>query len=211
MKEAKERCAEWPDVKVETFACFAMFAYTSDYISVYDEPEEAELEKCRDKTSQSQVIDDEFYSPYHHSNKKKRSQHIPNTKFFTDCPDIICKHDLSGWPTGVPVGSNTLTVHARMYVFGDYHGIDELSKLALRKLHRMLMFFTVTEDTLITLGCLVRYCYKNTRATKDESLRVMVSTYCAKAFMSHKKAAEVDSLMRTVPEFAADVFQKIQA
>ncbi|KIH92096.1 hypothetical protein SPBR_09139 [Sporothrix brasiliensis 5110] len=196
MQEAASKCVVWPDVSKETFGRFAMFLYTGDYNGV---------EKLPSLTEKSK---DGMCSTTRNAKDRGTTTTSQTGRFMTECPDPLCSHDDVAWPDNRTL--NILMVHAHMYVLADYHHIESLKAAALRKLHRLLVWYTVTEDSLEQIVCLVQFTYENTLPCKRDSLRSMVSEYCASALIRFRVVPEVESLMRRLPDFAADMFQKLK-
>lgn len=214
MKEAATRSVEWIETDVATFGRFAQFAYTGNYDGL-EQPEQAILDKQREKAP-------DWSGSLGTSKKKKKLQQLSFFKenpgsesaqhqFETMCPDHLCKHDAVRWDKeqGVVAETEMLLTHIRMYVLADYHDIVPLRALTLRKLHRILIQFPVNDDSVASIIELVQFSYENTRTSQGEALRDLVSTYGACTLFHFEDNDAVDLLIRSVPDFAGDLFQKI--
>ena len=69
--------------------------------------------------------------------------------------------------------------HARLYLLGDEHLIDDLAFLALGKLHETLVGFTLHSGRFEDVTRLVRYVYDNAPQSPSDPLRVLVTEYIA--------------------------------
>lgn len=219
MIEATNQKVEWPDTDEATFARFAQYAYTGKYDGV---------EKIKQEIVQKQLEDEtrRWGRLWGTSKKKKKLQDM---KFFRDvvvsypyaaavqrmfenrCPDFQCCHDGVSWceSKDPAMYMEMLMAHAQVYVFADYHGIDKLQSLALRQMHRLLVQFPVTYETVGSILELVQYTYENTRPNKNESLRCMVSAYGACTLYHFLCDKNVETLMKSLPEFEKDLFSMV--
>jgi hypothetical protein len=68
--------------------------------------------------------------------------------------------------------------HTRLYVLANKYGIENLTLLALQKLHMTLVLFRLYESRISGILKLVRYTYLNTARTKDP-LRALITEYIA--------------------------------
>ncbi|KAF2092510.1 hypothetical protein NA57DRAFT_82226 [Rhizodiscina lignyota] len=99
--------------------------------------------------------------------------------------------------------------HARLYVLGNKYGIDNLSSMALHKLHKTLGLFDLFEARIPDVIELVRYIYENTLDSDDE-LRVLVMDYITSEIDSIGRHAEFRSLLKEGGDFVVDFWDKIQ-
>lgn len=234
MQEAIDQRVEWGETDEMTFVLFSQFAYTGNY----DGQEQRPSQPLRDERQASPFVYTGTYdgqgeqeAEYDNwgvklaSSKKKkkgsRSFGVPispvaepssgalstvlPSRFKDQCPDALCDHDAVSWSDGREV----LLIHARMYTFADYHGITKLQTLALRKLHRILMQFELSDESIRSIVELVRHTYEHTRADPDDRLRSMISMYGACKLLEFRGNKDFDFLLRTVGEFSGDLFQKI--
>lgn len=130
---------------------------------------------------------------------------VLSKRFKDQCPDVLCDHGTVCWPDGPEV----LLVHARMYTFADYHGITQLQTLVLRKLHRILVQFKLSHESIGSIAALVRHTYQHTRPDSNDRLRSMISLYGACNLLEFRENEDFDLLLRTVGDFSGDLFQKI--
>jgi heat shock protein HslJ len=77
-----------------------------------------------------------------------------------------------------------LTEHARVYVMADKYLVPSLKCMAMHKLHRDLVAYSVSASGAGEVADLLRYTYANTSGTDDElgtdnELRDLVATYAA--------------------------------
>lgn len=93
--------------------------------------------------------------------------------------------------------TRVLGVHAKMYVFADYHGIDPLKDLSFQYLHHLLESFVLNRETRGDFVKLVEYTMDNTVDLDDsqDRLRDLVITYAACHFEILIENKDFQSLM----------------
>ena len=234
MKEATEKRVEWSETDELTFVLFSQFAYTGNYKG-HERPTAAE-EKEKKLPERSLDLDLIWERP--RKAKKLRRwtmtispgpdvpeepEPLPEAaaEFALEVPEpeaepvyeiksepsfTLASNSASEWLYGTEI----FLVHARVYVFADYHGITALQTLALRKLHEALYKSDANKDNADTIVTLARYTYENTRPDRNDQLRTMISMYVASNYRQLQESYGIDLLVRTVGDFAGDLFQKLR-
>ena len=98
--------------------------------------------------------------------------------------------------------------HARLYVLGNKYGIDNLTSLALCKLHQTLKLFHLYQQQRINdVIELVRYTYENTLRSANDALRMLVTEYIVAEIDTIGKSAAFKLLLEEGGEFVVDFWE----
>lgn len=93
--------------------------------------------------------------------------------------------------------------HVRLYELAEKYDIDSLRRLSLHRLRRTLMEFTVFDENVPDLICLVEEIYEYT--VQGSSARVMISEYVS-FFIEHiRDRRDFRDLLKHVNDFAHDL------
>ncbi|KAI0158109.1 hypothetical protein GGR57DRAFT_35714 [Xylariaceae sp. FL1272] len=100
--------------------------------------------------------------------------------------------------------------HARVYVLADYHRIDKLKLLSLKKLHQCLVDFETTSAGAETIASLAAYCHENTpdKHPKDE-LRELLCLYLACKIEQMWDNASFREALEVSRDLARDVIEQM--
>lgn len=101
--------------------------------------------------------------------------------------------------------------HARLYVFADKWGIEDLKTLSLHKLHKTLVTFTPYSARLGDVAELVRYTYEHTPDFSHEidDLRSLVMDYLTCEVTNLIHSPKFDQLLEQGGPFARDLVHMI--
>lgn len=101
--------------------------------------------------------------------------------------------------------------HAQIYVFADYHGIDRLQTLGLRKLQQTLVQFTLYDEGSREITQLVRYSFNNTVEEEGNAnaLRSLICLYTACKVEILWKSKEFQGLFESVNDFSKSLMSTI--
>lgn len=197
MKEATDRCAIWKDVDEATFERFSEFAYTGNYMG-------AEPQKRAQELVHSTVdapIEPRYHSPLYSPVGNKKEQLWTEFRSLYPSPRIQAP-SFQNFPEDDC--TEVFLSHARMYVFADYHGIDELRILALRKLRQTLMRFILYEEACYDIPPLVEYSFDNTveEGENVDALRNLLRHYAACVVETLWENPDFQNLIESVPDFS---------
>jgi hypothetical protein len=168
-------------VDEETFTSFMRYAYSGDYEDPKpdsDTPAAGWTEQRRLAARQRRKdIHRYFYRYYTQAHKKGKD--TPGTEhLWARFKAVANRFDRCGYYTdeeGFPDGA-PFVAHAKLFVFADYYGIEDLLELALNNLGAMLLELSL--HTLLDKGVpLLRYCYDTPEI--PEKLRAFVVLYAA--------------------------------
>ncbi|KAG5979967.1 hypothetical protein E4U55_004526 [Claviceps digitariae] len=98
--------------------------------------------------------------------------------------------------------SEFFIAHAKVYIFADYYGPENLADLAMQKLHQALCGFRLSRERFNDVLALVRFCYD--RPAPDK-LKKLVVSYIAGIVDTEIAAACLKEILKEKGEFAADV------
>ena len=98
--------------------------------------------------------------------------------------------------------------HAQLYVIGDKYDIEDLSSLALYRLHKTLSVFSLYDNRIEDVLQLVRYAYQNTR--QEDRLRGLVTKYITTEVDTIGKSPAFHSLLEEGGEFVGDFWRLTQ-
>ncbi|KAG5985330.1 hypothetical protein E4U54_006042 [Claviceps lovelessii] len=98
--------------------------------------------------------------------------------------------------------SEYFIAHAKVFVFADYYGVEDLMDLAMQKLHGALCGFRLSRERLDDVLALVRFCYE--RPAPDK-LKRMVASYAAGVVDSAVPTDCFKAVLKDMEDFAADV------
>lgn len=101
--------------------------------------------------------------------------------------------------------------HARIYIFADRYSIEALKQLTLRRLHQTLVKFTLYEERIPDITCLLSFSYNNTpdRTGTVDELRLLVVKYIS----CHIKRIHSDTsfvhMMKAEGPLSIDLLQEL--
>jgi len=236
MREAQTNSVEWDDIEVEDFIRFCQFAYTSDYRA--PEPGvEMSKKPSQEKTEPEPPLPSALQDPAvgtwddpWGSSKKKKTKPLPDSterahskmsklrkafesKIYYDnrtweSPETIYQlaANAAPWQDFTPV----FLGHARQYILGDKYGIDNLTTLALHKLHKTLIMFHLCDSRIGDILQLIRYTFQNTRESSKDPLRTLVTNYVVTEIDVIGKSADFQCLLEEGGEFVAEFWKFTQ-
>ena len=207
MKEAIDQCAIWEETSEDTFVRFSQFVYTGNYDGVKPRKRDPELvTSVVNKPSRPVDMSQRPRRPLPpplvpppDKDKKARLCRRFQSLYPEPVPELeFCKNEPGGDYTDVFLS------HAQMYVFADYHGIDALQTLALRKLRQELTNFSLFNEGSRDITQLVRYSFENTVEEGDNSdaLRGLICHYAACQVEILWKSKEFQGLLDSVNDFS---------
>ncbi|KAG6034626.1 hypothetical protein E4U41_006472 [Claviceps citrina] len=199
--EARQGYAVLEDDDVGTVTAFAKFLYTGDYDLPAPGTASASTSTGR--------------APAAHKSKTPNDdaeEWCPpsNAHWYSFTDDVAYAYRGSGPPTDVPTlnkeGLHTdyadfFIAHAKIFVFADCYGADDLADLAMHKLHRALCGFRLSRARLQDVVALVRFCY----GRGPDALRDLVASYAAGIVGSTMPPDCARELLGAEREFAADM------
>ena len=107
--------------------------------------------------------------------------------------------------------SDIFLCHAKLYVFADRYDIAKLRRIALSKLHKVLLKFTLYSQRARDVALLLEYAYRNTasRKSKVDDLRELIVQYAA----YHIEKLMPDEVFKTIlqaeNDFSLDLIGEI--
>lgn len=107
--------------------------------------------------------------------------------------------------------TETFLSHARIYVFADKYSISNLRQLALRRLHETLTVFTLYEERISDITCLLSFSYDNTpdrNESVDELRRLVVKFVCCHISRVHRDTRLVD-MLKAQGSFSVDLLREL--
>ena len=214
-KEAINRIVVWDETDEETFIRFSQFVYTGSY-------DEAEFQERKvDEAIPNHELSDldsvnELQAQPVIKRKPKKSLETADLESkraqlwytFTTLyapPSFKSQCYVNGPNDDY---SNVFLCHARIYVFADYHGIDDLQTLSLLNLRRALTRFVLHADGCGDIIQLVQYCYENTieKGSPGDALQSLICFYAACKMEDLWKDAVFQDLTISLPEFSRGLF-----
>lgn len=205
MEEAAHRRVVFEDLDDDTLVRFFQFAYTGDYTTpqfsldpdIVSSPisqggsSDSMTEKARnaDKRSPESDSTEDSEGKMKKSKKRKGQSTSRVLRRMLDAKDydIETAHGISSARCKTRPNSSAqedytpvLLGHARLYVFGEKWGVENLKTLALRKLHDTLSTFTLFEARRRDIVELLRFSYSDENTPDREvidELRSLVMLY----------------------------------
>lgn len=101
--------------------------------------------------------------------------------------------------------------HARMYTLADKYSVGSLRQLALQRLHETLVRFTLYDERIPDIICLLSFSYDNTPdriGSVDELCQLVVKFVCCHIARIHSDARFVD-MMKAQGPLSVDVLQEL--
>lgn len=226
MSEAKTGEMDLDDVSEDTFTRFSQFAYTGDYetpssvsapiddssgsgsaasspVSAVAEPGEEVTERTEDPYWTSILRREGRRDP---PKPPTLRQEFDDKVYSIELVDAArseakTRCEIRGNQEGEDY-TPVFLGHAHLYVFADKWGIESLKALALHKLHRTLVEFTLSGDRCGDIAELVNFSYSNDNTPDLENsidaLRALVTQYVM---------CELGSLLK-VPDFISSQEQQ---
>jgi len=195
MAEASEGKADFKDVREDTFARFCQFAYTGNYATPsfvqrpdVELPDNLSSLAISQQVSTSDRDDSRLIEPTpepepefteHSGSKPKKAKKPSKSRLLRQSLDdklynIGKIHEVSAARCEVRQNSSPTedytTVflgHAELYVFAEKWGIESLKPLALHKLHKTMLSFTLYAARQLDIVQLPRYAYYSDENTPD--------------------------------------------
>ena len=226
LKEANERQVVWKDVEVDTFLHFCQFIYTGDYIAIRppDENEGSEpvnLEDIQESIDRDLTLKDQTdgesdiksaWSGLNPHYDWSNSKWCDLWDKFKDLRPQVKQGLNLRKNSNELTSSAALHPHARIYIFADCYGIQDLQDRALNKLHDALSIYELGPLIFTDkLAALVRYVYANTVADdiSQNKLREMVVIFLGR----HVRLLWKDLLFRDLidedGEFCRDLMKLV--
>lgn len=237
MKEAQAGKTTWEDLDEGTFARFAQFVYTGDYppapweVVVVEPPEpeppvrDEENEFASSAEPPNWPADPvempwgfEISNKVSTKGKKGKRGYEPRSTFhqrvyplpnFSKNMTDLCKPrpNESANENYTPV----FLGHARLYVFAEKYGIEELKALTLHKLHSSLCVFSLYQERYKDVLELLKYTYDNTPSRSPlDGLRELVSQYISCEGKQVTTSEQCLSLVEEGGPLARDLFLMMQ-
>jgi hypothetical protein len=220
LKEAKEQCAIWDEVAEDTFVRFSQFAYTGDYEAPVPMSHKQSLQTLHPGSSR-----DSTRSTSNSTGRKLGRKESSSWRRFRDLysgprdewylsenSSDTYTHDSSA-ATAVAEDTHvdTLLFHVKMYVFSDYHDIQPLLDLSLRKLHQGLISMSPDADSLEDTVRLLRYAFENTvdRDGHADQLRSLLTLYAACKARMLWRCPSFEQLVRENGDFMTAFISKL--
>lgn len=241
MQETLDGRATFEDLDDNTFVRFCQFAYTGDYTTpgfisdpnVVFPPSVAP--SLHDSASDRESMDEIHEAVVEHppqlaegitldwefkpTKPKKQSKSRLLRQSFDD-KDYDIETPVRIWSARCEVRPNSSVVedytpvllgHARLYIFGEKWGIENLKVLALHKLHKTLTKFTLFESRRRDIVELLRCVYSNEntpdRGEVVDELRSLVMLYVCCEAESLTQCSEFMALIGEGGELAEDFVQ----
>lgn len=206
LKEAQEHCVNWEYEEVDTFLRFGQFVYTGQYKSADPEPRQvygnAPPFVKPDNVNWDEIIIADETKP---QKKLEPSTELHLWPRFTKLyPSTFGVNESNpNESKGTYDLTEVFLSHAKVYVFADYHGIEELQILALQNLRKVLSRFWLTEDGLHDITQLARYCFEHTTDQNGvgDRLAELVGLYAASHLKHLWRYEEFRSLV-DMPNFS---------
>jgi hypothetical protein len=219
LKEAQEQCAVWEEVAEDTFVRFSQFAYTGDYEAPEPPSHKQSLQSFHPGSGRDSIRSTSS------TGKKLGRKESSSWRRFRDLysgprdewnvsenGSDTYTHDSSA-TTVVAEETNvdTLLFHVRMYVFSDYHDIQPLRDLSLRKLHQGLIGMSTDVDSLEDIVRLLRYAFENTvdRDGHADQLRSLLVLYASGKARMLWKCPSFEQLVRENGDFMTAFVSKL--
>lgn len=198
LKESQEHCVRWETEELETFFRFGQFLYTATYDA--SKPLPGPKYETTSHLTRPQEVTSQDYSPVEASDRtvtaslprKPKLEPTMSTHLWPRFKKLYKRMNSPNSQGDSSAESNRSTEqydhaevflsHAKVYVFADYHGIEVLKDLALRKLHDALKHFELTDDGLQAIAELTKYSFDNT--VVGDRLTEMVQLYAA-CYLAH--------------------------
>lgn len=202
--EAKQGCAILADVDAKTLVTFAEFLYKGNYDLPHPiEPDGGWSAASPKPTSKSTKRDKV------QSRVPKLEWKQPVDKYWKTFTENVAYGYIPGSPAA-PILSENMGLdysdffisHAKVIVFADCYGVQDLMDLSMRKLHRALCGFRPSLERVSDVLALVRLCYDNPAPAK---LKELLASYLACYTESVFLVSSFKDLLRKKGDFAADL------
>ncbi|KAL6150901.1 hypothetical protein ACJQWK_10756 [Exserohilum turcicum] len=238
MTESQTGTAQYPDVEPEDFARFVEYAYRHDYTvpcwaqdETYTENEfvpspPADKESCPAAPKPvPEPVDTTRASwrPFSHHQRRswfnlmhtKNPVHVEfeERNYLTSTqPKTVLLAAFEPQYNTAPHQDFTpvFLAHARLYTFACMRLVDPLKYLALHKLHKTLLDFTLYEQRVSDVVELARYAYQQGEDRKDDviidELRKLVVDYMVREVSTFRESPVFRTHLHKGGEFFADFF-----
>lgn len=181
--EARQGCAVLADVDADTMVIFAEFLYKGDY----DLPHPIQL--------RSRVL--------------QRGWREPVDKYWSEFTENVAYGYIPSSPAA-PILSEKMGIdysdffisHAKVFIFAECYGVEDLMDLSMRKLHQSLCGFRPSLKRISDVLALVRFCYDN---PAPEKLKELLASYLACYAEAVFLVSGFKKLLRKNGDFAADL------
>lgn len=239
MSAGQSRSEHLPDVDPVTFTRVCEFAYTNDYTPVAFEgsdlqedslsesswsppDDESTIASSEELTDDTVAVAQEDLKPTPPRTKPTSAKDGKEEIEVLDLLDVDdydapdgCGSRINYNPSYNYESSHdvtpTLLCHAKLYVFAEKYDISDLSQLALHKLNRNLLLFTIFTSRVNDILTLVRFTYSNdstpTYEHKVDRLRRLVVWYVAENRDQIADRKEFLELMSEGGEFVTDLWK----
>ncbi|KAK7751126.1 ADP-ribose diphosphatase [Diatrype stigma] len=211
MEEASEGVAEWPEVDEETFARFWEFAYTRDYtVAAPGFVPDSEMLRLN-KLPYNPLPDPIGASGVGRQAKKPKESELKDV--FEQFEDLHYKMPSADvplkevYPKTSFDHSQFFLSHARIYVLADYYDIEALMVLSLKKLHKALRSFELSQNRIDDVTVVLDYCFANTvdKGGSQDRLRHLLTLYAACNIETLWPSSSFQDLLERSGELSKDI------
>ncbi|KAG5987075.1 hypothetical protein E4U43_005248 [Claviceps pusilla] len=198
--ECREGCVVLEDDDARTVAAFAEFLYKGDYrLPSHILPQDSHTNAQSNRANKANASHQQEWSRPTNEHWIRFSQ---NTAYGYDRRTIPSEPIILNAMSLDTDYSEYFIAHAKVFVFADYYGVEDLMDLAMQKLHGALCGFRLSRERLDDVLALVRFCYE--RPAPDK-LKRMVASYAAGVVDSAVPADCFKEVLKDMEDFAADV------
>ncbi|KAM5347236.1 hypothetical protein ACJ41O_010241 [Fusarium nematophilum] len=228
MVEAQEGCVRWKDVDEETFNRFFRFMYTGDYAGAKptlrdglraeeEDGEEDEEEEEEEEEEEDEEEDEEEEEPPIPGERPTTGSEYTPWMYFSSGPDRRTHSAMSTTFAGLFNGEEhecgkAFVSHAKVYLFAECYGIEELKRLSAMKLWQLLGDYRVDEAGVADVVYLVDFVYGNTAGELlpgCEQLGRVVSVFAACCVEKLWEGEEFRELVKEGGEFVVALMREM--
>ncbi|GAB0138169.1 hypothetical protein EsDP_00006413 [Epichloe bromicola] len=202
--EATQGYAVLADVDANTMVIFAEFLYKGDYDLPHPIEPDCEViaasPNSKSKSSKRQRL---------LSRGLQRKWKQPVDKYWITFTEDVAYGYIPNSPAA-PILNEKMGIdysdffisHAKVFIFADCYGVEDLMNLSMRKLHQALCGFRPSPERISDILALVRFCYDN---PAPEKLKEILASYLACYTESVFLVSGFKELLRKKGDFAADL------
>lgn len=219
MKESHEKTVDWSSESLETFCSFGEFAYHGSYDVIAPKLRAADQalspEQERGRELQKEARDQkhsEHPKPPSSSKSGSSTSYLPKMErlfesFVNLYPPVPQAKPKSRYTHPDDDYTDVFLAHARVYIFAEYHDIDDLKRLSLENLSQLLAQFQVFNHTAQEFVELAKFTFDNPVANHDE-LKAIVVLFSACNIKCLNRNEDFKKLLSS-PGFASQLFDLV--